>query len=217
MSCTAIVARRHQVDCVVCVSGGRHHYRFQFLFCAVALATSLRVVLPALATAFHRAGCCILRRRGIATFRNAATPATFWMIPFSLRKAAQATPLSRGSFILFFYIMMPLSGVPQLEVSFSSLESGAANTPFWKFLCFLKSYHDALFRSTTTPVTFQNFPLFPSRKQRGLLHVTPATFEKFLFSLESSATRIPLSGGYLFLFYHNTMLTFRRAGELQNP
>jgi len=136
MSCTAIVARRHQVDCVVCVSGGRHHYRFQFLFCAVALATSLRVVLPALATAFHRAGCCILRRRGIATFRNAATPATFWMIPFSLRKAAQATPLSRGSFILFFYITMPLSGAPQLEVSFSSPESGAADTPFWKFLCF---------------------------------------------------------------------------------
>jgi len=90
----------------------------------------------ALATAFHRAGCCILRRRGIATFRNAATPATFWMIPFSLRKAAQATPLSRGSFILFFYITMPLSGAPQLEVSFSSPESGAADTPFWKFLCF---------------------------------------------------------------------------------
>ncbi len=33
MSCTAIVARRHQVDCVVCFSGGWHHYRVQFLFC----------------------------------------------------------------------------------------------------------------------------------------------------------------------------------------
>jgi len=167
MSCTAIVARRHQVDCVVCVSGGRHHYRFQFLFCAVALATSLRVVLPALATAFHRAGCCILRRRGIATFRNAATPATFWMIPFSLRKAAQATPLSRGSFILFFYITMPLSGAPQLEISFSSLESRAADTPFWKFLCFFKSYHDALFRSAATPATFRNFPEFSSFSPPG--------------------------------------------------
>jgi len=139
------------------------------------------------------------------------------MIPFSLWKAAPATPLSRGSFILFFYIMMPLSGVPQLEVSFSSPESGAADTPFWKFLCFLKIISRCPFLEHRNTCNFPDFPLFPPPgSSTGCCMSHPQFSKSSIFSPESGAMRMPLSGGS-FLFYHNTMLTFWSTRVPQNP